>query len=96
MMSLHPTVRSSSRHLPMQTLLALGTALGLASASGQALAQDCTMSVLATSNVLYAGQSTTVDVLAHFPSNIHAFASAQFNVDATVPAWSSVSAGGLR
>lgn len=93
MMSLLRPARPSRRCTSIQTLLAMGTALGLASASGQALAQDSTMSIRATPNVLYAGQSASVDALAHFPSNIYAFASTQFNVHATTPAWSFASSG---
>lgn len=93
MQSMALPIRPSRRHATIQRLVAMGTALGLASASGQALAQTCTLSVRATPNVISAGQHAAVDVLAHFPSSMYALASAQFNVHATQPAWSFASSG---
>lgn len=90
------TARSVQRrawHLGPSVALALGAAAGLASTSGLALAQDCKLSVHASPSVLYTGQSAAVNVLAHLPSNIYAFASAQFDVHATLPMWSFASSG---
>ncbi len=81
-------MQSSGRRLCSSAVLALGAVAGMAATSGQALAQDCKLSVHASPCVLYTGQSAAVDVLAHFPSSMYAFASAQFDVDATLPMWS--------
>lgn len=93
MQSLSFPVRSSRHRMSIRRLAVLSTAVGLVSASGQAMAQDCTLSVRATPNVIFAGQRAAVDVHAHFPSRMYALASTQFNVHATQPAWSFASSG---
>ncbi|QYK49436.1 MAG: hypothetical protein KF838_06185 [Phycisphaeraceae bacterium] len=91
---------SINRHAERRTtpnmpaaILALSAAVGLASASSPAHTQDCKLTIHATPNVVYTGQSAAVDVIAHFPTGMYALASAQFDVRATMPMWSSVSSG---
>jgi hypothetical protein len=69
--------------------LLLATAL-----TSPSMAQDAKLSVRATPSVVTTGQSASVDVLAHFPTSAYAFASAQFNVLSTHPAW-TFSTGGV-
>lgn len=76
-------------------MVALSAAAGLAATSGRTLAQTCTTSVQVTPNVIYTGQSASVDVLTHFPSNFYAWASAQFDVRATHPMWTYASSGAI-
>ncbi len=77
-----------------------GTALSLLAVAGgfgqspvSVHAQDCKITVHASPQIVYAGQSASVNVLAEFPAAVYAFASAQFNVHSTHPAWSFVSGG---
>jgi len=93
MMSMDHRAARSLRRCQAAAVAAIHTIVGLAGASGQALAQDCTLGVRATPNVIETGQIARVEVLATFPSTFYAFASAQFNVRATHPAWSFASAG---
>lgn len=75
---------------------ALGLIAGVGTgivASGPAMAQDCKLSVHASPNIVYTGQSASVDVLAEFPSNAYAFAATQFNVFSTHPAWTFTTGG---
>jgi len=63
-------------------------------------AQDCKLSVQASPQVLFSGQSAQVNVFAHFPSppapnGAYAFASSNFDVSASDPAWISASAGAI-
>ncbi len=58
-------------------------------------AQDCKLTVQAAPNVLKFGQTAKVDVRAHFPASAYAFASAEFDVLSTDPAWSFASAGAI-
>lgn len=58
-----------------------------------ALAQDAKLGVTASPPLLTAGQSASVDVLAHFPDTTYAFAAAQFNVTSTHPMWSFATSG---
>jgi prepilin-type processing-associated H-X9-DG protein len=99
-----PTEQTMSRcDLSVRSVLVsiLSCMAGLAGVfPGSALAQDCKLSVQATPHVLYAGESATVDVLAHFPSAPvlnapYAFASAAFDVHASDPLWSLASAGAI-
>lgn len=64
---------------------------------GLALAQDGKLSVRASSNVLYSGQSTQVNVFAHFsgPPDPYAFASSTFDIHASAPAWNLASSGAI-
>src|SRR6185295_17771153 len=58
------------------------------------------LSVQATPQVLYGGQSASVNVLAHFPAppapnGAYAFASALFDVHASDPGWTFATAGAI-
>lgn len=84
----------SCRRLPTTSAaVSLGAAAAIALSSSQVLAQECPLGVRAAPNVIYAGQSAGVDLLAHFPSNMYALASARFDVHATLPAWTFASSG---
>ncbi|MBX9735520.1 MAG: hypothetical protein K2X32_01220, partial [Phycisphaerales bacterium] len=72
-------------------LVAAAGALGLCDSA--AMAQDCKLSVHASPNIIYAGQSASVDVQAEFPANHYAFGAAQFNVLSTHPAWTFTTGG---
>ncbi len=89
MSSTLPTLRSNS--VPLFAAFLAG-AIGSAPLVG---ASDAKLSVLATPNVLTMGQTAAVDVSAHFPGTGFAFASAQFDVQATDPMWKSASAGAI-
>ncbi len=60
-----------------------------------AAAQDSELVVQATPNVLRSGQSASVNVLAEFPASAYAFASTQFDLFSTHPAWTFVSGGAV-
>ena len=67
--SVRGTLSSAARSSAVRAIVGIA---GLAATSGTALAQDCKLGVQATPNVLYAGQSASVDVVAYFPSDIRA------------------------
>ena len=69
------------------------TVLALLLMSTPAAAQDCRLQIRAMKEVLWPGQSTDVEVFARFSPSAYAFASAQFDVLADIPAWTSASAG---
>ncbi|GMU82881.1 MAG: hypothetical protein AMXMBFR47_27520 [Planctomycetota bacterium] len=78
--------------------IVVASAAGIVSAV--AAAADCKLSVHASPQVLYSGQSASVSVLAHFPTppapgGAYAFASSTFDVFATDPAWTFASAGAI-
>lgn len=65
-----------------------------------AAAQDCKLSVHVSPQVIAGGQSTNIDVMAHFPTppapgGAYAFAAATFDVFATLPLWTFASAGAI-
>lgn len=83
---------SFARHRPSAAvLLAAVGCIGLVPAPATAV--DCKLTVHASPSIVYAGQSADVNVLAEFPSTYFAFASTQFDVFSTHPAWSFVSGG---
>lgn len=86
------TVTQYRSRIAALALTAAAGALSLGSAA--AMAQDCKLSVHASPNIIYSGQSASVDVLAKFPNNAYAFAATQFNVLSTHPAW-TFSTGGV-
>lgn len=80
----------------LKCLLGLACAAGIAPAA--ASAQEGRLSVQASPQVIYSGQSAKVNVFAHFtappaPNAPYAFASAQFDVHATDPRWTFASDG---
>lgn len=86
------------RRASLKCLMALAGAAAMAP-TGVA-AQDCKLSVQASPQVLFSGQSAQVNVFAHFPSppapnGAYAFASSNFDVSASDPAWISASAGAI-
>jgi hypothetical protein len=85
-MHLHP-IRHGVALASVSCLMAL--------AGAPARAADGTLHVHASPQVINAGQSASIDVLASFPSSMYAFASARFSVFSTDPAWQSVSAGAI-
>jgi hypothetical protein len=87
-----PAVRRISRRFNA-AVAGLVATTGLACVSERTLAQACTFEVKVTPSVVNAGQSANVDVLAQFPPSMYAFASAQFDVHASSPAWSFASSG---
>ncbi len=78
-----------------RTSALIATMAALSGVATPALAQDANLEVQITPNVLYSGQSADVNVFAHFPSDMYAFAAAQFDVFATEPTWSFASAGAI-
>ncbi len=65
-----------------------------------AVAQDCKLSVQVSPQVITSGQSTSVRVWAHFPTPLapggaYAFASSNFDVHASLPAWTFAAAGAI-
>lgn len=84
-------IRSMIRSLT-PALLAVAALTG----SSIAAAQDGKLSVQASPQVLTTGQSTTVNVFAHFPPlSAYAFASARFDMHATSPLWTFATAGAV-
>lgn len=83
-------VSHRSRAAALAFVAAAGT-LGLCDSAARA--QDCKLSVHASPQIVYAGQSASVDVLAEFPNTSYAFAAAQFNVLSTHPAWTFTTGG---
>lgn len=79
----------------------LGSLAGVAAiAPAIASADDCKLSVHAQPQVIHAGQSSDVRVLAHFPTppapaGAYAFASSLFDVYASDPMWTFASAGAI-
>lgn len=87
-----PTVRPApSTRTRRRATLAL--AAGLTALAAPSLAQECTLAVHASPSILFSGQSADVNVYAHIPSNMYAFASAQFDVHAGRPLWTFASSG---
>lgn len=86
--------RAARGSLAAAGLMAAAVA-GHVATSTVAMAQDCKLSVRATPNVLYAGQSANVDALAYFPTSMYAFAGAAFDMHSTHPTWSYASSGAL-
>jgi hypothetical protein len=62
---------------------------------GTASAQEGRLAVQVKPGVIYAGESANVGVIAQFPASHYAFASAQFDVSSTHPAWKFASGGQL-
>lgn len=65
-----------------------------------AVAQDCKLSVQVSPQVITSGQSAGVRVWAHFPTppapgGAYAFASSNFDVHASLPAWTFAAAGAI-
>ena len=87
--------RKSMAWSSLRCLMILGCAAG--ARPGVVRAVDGKLSVQAASPVLYSGQSTQVNVFAHFsgPPMPYAFASSTFDVFATDPGWNSASAGAI-
>lgn len=83
-------MNSITRFLRRPLTAALIGAAGLAMSAN---AQDCKLSVHASPQVLTTGQSSRVDVHAHFSPTFYAFAAADFDVFGTLPGWPFVSAG---
>lgn len=71
----------------------IGAMLGVTGMMASASVADCGLSVGASPLVIRTGQTARVDVFAHFPATAYAFASSDFDVLATAPSWSAVSAG---
>lgn len=84
-----------SRTVPMmrRLLAASVAAVPLALVTSAAVAQDCSLSVHASPQVLAPGESAKINVLAQFPSTFHAFAAATFDMKASHPAWTFASSG---
>ncbi|MBL9030750.1 MAG: hypothetical protein JNM80_03470 [Phycisphaerae bacterium] len=84
-----------SRTVPMmrRLLAASVAAVSLALVTSAAVAQDCSLSVHASPQVLAPGESAKINVLAKFASTFHAFAAATFDMKASHPAWTFASSG---
>lgn len=85
-----PRIDPVRRRLATPLLAAAGL---LAAAAPGSLAQDCRLIVEATPRVISTGQSAQVNVHAAFPAAMYAFASAAFDVYASMPAWTFASGG---
>lgn len=91
-MILFPRAPLSPRNATRAALVAAAF-VGIGPQAAQAA--DCKITVRATPQVVFAGQSANVDVLAFFPPTAYAFASSQFDVLSTFPAWTFITAGGV-
>src|SRR6185369_8877317 len=92
-------VAESVRWLSRKCLLVLACAVGITPGFA-ARGQDCKLSIQASPQVLYSGQSANVNVLAHFPKppspgGAYAFASSTFDVHASDPMWTWATAGAI-
>lgn len=55
--------------------------------------QGCRLSVTASDNILYPGESARINVWGHFPKDAYAFAAAEFEMAADIPGWTYASGG---
>lgn len=85
-----PRIAPVRRRLTTPLLAAVGL---LAAAAPGSLAQDCRLIVETTPRVISTGQSAQVNVHAAFPAEMYAFASAAFDVYASMPMWTFASGG---
>lgn len=100
-----PRRRSVFNRLPALAASATIGAAAIAPAAAVAFApaaraQDCKLSVQVSPQVITSGQSTNVRVWAHFPTppapgGAFAFAASNFDVRASLPAWTFAAAGAI-